>query len=185
VLVARPLGVLLSIGWLGFDRRELVLVSWAGLRGAVPIVLATFPRTVGYPDGELIFDVVFFVVIVSVLVQGFTIEPLIARLGLPAEPPSLATVAEALPLDAPGAEALEIEVGSSAGLVGRTLREVPPPHEARVAVVLRADDVVVATGQTEVEAGDRLVVFAPTRPGLLVALEAWVHDPALGPMDDR
>ena len=177
VLLARPLGVVLSIVWLGFNRRELTLVSWAGLRGAVPIVLATFPLTAGYPDGQLIFDVVFFVVIVSVLVQGFTLEPLLTWLGLEAEPPSLATVAEALPLDAPGAEALEIEVGSAAGLVGRPLRDVPPPHEARVAVVLRGDEVVVAKGDTVVAAGDRLVVFAPTRRGLLTDLEAWVADP--------
>ena len=80
--------VLLSIVWFGYGRRELALVSWAGLRGAVPIVLATFPVTAGYPDGQLIFDVVFFVVIVSVLVQGFTLEPLVRRLGLAAEPPS-------------------------------------------------------------------------------------------------
>ena len=60
---------------------------------------------------------------------------------------------------------------------------MPPPHEARVAVVLRGDDVVVATGATAVAAGDRLVVFAPTRPGLLAALEAWVDDPASATAD--
>ncbi|MFL6204022.1 MAG: potassium/proton antiporter [Acidimicrobiales bacterium] len=177
VLVARPLAVVLGIAWLGFGRRELVMVSWAGLRGAVPIVLATFPLTEGYPQGELIFDVVFFVVILSVLVQGFTLAPLVARLGLAADPPSLATVAEALPLDAPGVEALEIEVGSSAALVGRRLRDVPPPHEARVAVVLRGGEVVVATGATTVAAGDRLVLFAPGRGELRADLEAWVVDP--------
>ena len=178
VLIARPLAVLLSVVWFGYSRQELALVSWAGLRGAVPIVLATFPVTQGHPDGQLIFDVVFFVVIVSVLVQGFTLEPLVRRLGLAAEPPSIETVAEALPLDAPGAQALEIEVGSSARIVGRRLSEVHLPYEARVAVVLRGRDVVVATGQTAIEAGDRLVVFAPAQPRLLVALQDWVADPA-------
>jgi potassium/hydrogen antiporter len=178
VLVARPVAVLLSIAWLGFDRRELTLVSWAGLRGAVPIVLATFPLTAGYPDGQLIFDVVFFVVIVSVLVQGFTLDPLLKRLGLEAEPPSLSSVAEALPMEAPGVESVEIEVGSTARIVGRPLSEVPPPHEARVAVVLRGEEVVVARGATLVEAGDRLVLFAPTRPGLLDSLEDWAADPS-------
>jgi cell volume regulation protein A len=177
VLVARPLAVVVSTAWFGFGRRQLVLVSWAGLRGAVPIVLATFPVTAGYPDGQLIFDVVFFVVIVSVLVQGFTLAPLVERLGFAAEPPSLATFGEALPLDAPGADALEIEVGSAAGIVGRRLSEVAPPHEARVAVVLRGGDVVVATGATVIEAGDRLVMFAPARPDLLGSLEDWVADP--------
>ena len=154
-------------------------MSWAGLRGAVPIVLATFPVTVGYPDGQLIFDVVFFVVLVSVLVQGFTLEPLVRRLGLAAEPASIETVAEVLPLDAPGAQALEIDVGSAARIAGHRLRAVPPPHEARVAVVLRGREVVVATGETVIEVGDRLVVFAPARPGLLLALQDWVADPEL------
>jgi cell volume regulation protein A len=177
VLVARPVAALLSISWFGFGRRELAIVSWAGLRGAVPIVLATFPLTEGYPEGQLIFDVVFFVVIVSVLVQGLTLAPLVARLGLGADPPSLESVAEALPLDAPGVDAIEVEVGSAGLLVGRALRDVPPPHEARVAVVLRGTEVVVATGATQVAAGDRLVVFAPSRPDLRAELEAWVSDP--------
>ncbi len=177
VLVARPLGVGLSIGWLGFDRRELALVSWAGLRGAVPIVLATFPLTVGYPDGQLIFDVVFFVVVVSVLVQGLTVARLARWLGLEAEPETFATAAEALPLDAPGVEVLEIEVGSASGVVGRALHEVPPPHDARVAAVLRGDEVVVPTGHTHIEAGDRLVLFGAARPELAGAVQAWVTDP--------
>jgi len=67
--------------------------------------------------------------------------------------------------------------------VGRTLREVPPPHEARVAVVLRGEQVVVATGTTEVHAGDRLVVFGPTRPDLLASLQAWVADPTAAAAD--
>ncbi|MET0903260.1 MAG: potassium/proton antiporter [Acidimicrobiales bacterium] len=179
VLVARPLAVLMSIVWFGYRARGLALVSWAGLRGAVPIVLATFPVTVGYPDGQLIFDVVFFVVLVSVLVQGFTLEPLVRRLGLASEPASIETVAEVLPLDAPGAQALEIDVGSAARIAGHRLREVPPPLEARVAVVLRGSEVVVATGETVIEVGDRLVVFAPARPGLLLALQDWVADPEL------
>jgi cell volume regulation protein A len=82
VLVARPLAVALCLPWFGYRRRELVLASWAGLRGAVPIVLATFPLTESYPDGSLIFDVVFFVVLVSTAVQGITIAPLAARLNL-------------------------------------------------------------------------------------------------------
>lgn len=177
VLVARPLAVVIAIGWLGFDRRELALVSWAGLRGALPIVLATFPLTAGYPEGQRIFDVVFFVVIVSVLVQGLTVSGLANRLGLRAEPVTFATVAESLPLDAPGVEVLEIEVGSACGVVDRPLREVPPPFGARVAVVLRGDEVIVPTGATRPQAGDRVVVFGAAHPGLAAAIQAWVGDP--------
>ena len=76
--------------WFGFEGREVAWLSWAGLRGAVPIVLATFPLTEGHPAGELIFDTTFFVVLVSAAVQGTTVMPLARRLGLtraaPAEP---------------------------------------------------------------------------------------------------
>jgi NhaP-type Na+/H+ and K+/H+ antiporter len=112
-----------------------------------------------------------------VLAQGLTVAPLARRLGLEAEPAPTTSVTEALPLDAPGVEALEIEVGSTAGLVGHTLRNAPPPHEARVAVILRDEEVLVATGATEVAAGDRLVVFGPTHADLLPALQAWVAAP--------
>lgn len=176
VLVARPLAVLASIGWMRYRVAELALVSWAGLRGAVPIVLATFPLTAGYPEGELIFDIVFFVVVISVLVQGLTAAAVARRLGLEAEPDVAASVAEALPIDAPGVEVLEIEVGSSCAVVGRSLMDVPPPLEARVAAVLRGAEVVVPTGATTLEAGDRLVVFGAAQPGLAAAVQAWVEN---------
>jgi cell volume regulation protein A len=176
VLVARPLAILVSIGWMDYERRDLALVSWAGLRGAVPIVLATFPLTVGHPDGELIFDVVFFVVVVSVLVQGMTVARLARRLGMEEEPAVGASMAEALPLDAPGVEVLEIEVGSSCAVVGRQLSEVPPPMDARVAVVRRGDQVIIPTGRTTLQPGDRAVVFGPAGPELAAAVQAWVDE---------
>ena len=85
VLVARPLAVVACLTWFRFRPAELALASWTGLRGAVPIVLATFPLTAAYPDGALVFDVVFFVVLLSTLVQGATVAPLARRLGLRAD----------------------------------------------------------------------------------------------------
>lgn len=70
VLVARSIAVAVTVPWFGFKPRILAFVSWAGLRGGVPIVLATFPLTAGYPDAQLVFDVVFFVVLVSVAVEA-------------------------------------------------------------------------------------------------------------------
>ncbi len=78
ILVARPLAVFLTLAPRRFSVRERAFVSWVGLRGAVPIVLATFPLVRGVPKATLIFDVVFFVVIASVLLQGAT-TPLVAR----------------------------------------------------------------------------------------------------------
>ena len=170
VLVARPLAVLVSIGWMRFRLVDLVLVSWAGLRGAVPIVLATFPLTSGYPEGQLIFDVVFFVVVLSVLVQGLTVGPLARRLGMKAEPNVAASMAEALPVDAPGVELLEIEIGSACRVVGRPLAEVPPPLGARVSAVMRGGEVLIPTGSSTLQPGDRIVVFGEAHPDLARAV---------------
>lgn len=177
VFVARPLAVLVSVGWMRFGWADLTLIAWAGLRGAVPIVLATFPLTSGYPEGQLIFDVVFFVVVVSVLLQGLTVAALARRLGMEAEPDVVASIAEALPIDVPGVEVLEIEVGSSCAAVGRRLMDVPPPYDARVAVVLRGDDVIVPNGASTFAPGDRVVVFGAARPELAAAVRDWISGP--------
>jgi cell volume regulation protein A len=86
MVVARPVAVAVCLPWFRFDRRELVVVSWAGLRGAVPIVLATIPLTAGHPDGALVFDVVFVVVLASLIVQAGTVGVLVQRLRFPDEP---------------------------------------------------------------------------------------------------
>jgi len=89
IVVARPLSVFVSLAAARLRTRDKVMVSWVGLRGAVPIVLATFPLLEGAPRADLIFDVVFFTVLVSVLVQGTTI-PLAARVLRVAAPADIA-----------------------------------------------------------------------------------------------
>ena len=79
MFVARPIAVALCSSWFGFDWREMAVVSWAGLRGAVPIVLATIPLTAGHPDGAIVFDVVFVMVLASLLVQASTVGLLVKR----------------------------------------------------------------------------------------------------------
>ena len=86
MLLARPASVVLCLRPLGFAWRETAYVSWAGLRGAVPIVLATFPATLGLAEARDIFEVVFFMVVVSVLVQGTTLVPVGRRLALEEAP---------------------------------------------------------------------------------------------------
>ncbi|MCU1365422.1 MAG: putative sodium/proton antiporter, partial [Ilumatobacteraceae bacterium] len=81
MFVARPVAVALCLPWFRFDRREYAVVSWAGLRGAVPIVLATIPLTAGHPDGSLVFDVVFVTVLASLVIQAGTVGMLAKRLG--------------------------------------------------------------------------------------------------------
>lgn len=90
MFLARPVSVFLCLLPSGFSARESAYVSWAGLRGAVPVVLATFPATAGLTQAGDVFGVVFFLVVVSVLVQGFTLGPVGRRLGIeePAGPPT-------------------------------------------------------------------------------------------------
>ena len=89
VLIARPLATLVATAGQGFSAREKVVLSCAGLRGAAPVVFATYPVASAIPGSEVLFDVVFFAVIVSTLVQGLTFEPLARKLGLTTNSPLL------------------------------------------------------------------------------------------------
>lgn len=170
-LVARPLAVWGILPWFGTSRRETTVVAWAGLRGAVPIVLATFPLSAGHPDGVLIFDVVFFVVVVSAALQGLTVAPLARRLGLRPEPSPWDAMVEVVPLDGMAGELVEVELDQSSRVVGRTLAEVPMPAGSRAAAVFRQGEVIVPTGSTELQAGDRLL--AVTGDDQVEALARW------------
>jgi cell volume regulation protein A len=84
--IARPIAVALATWNEGFSRRERVLLGWAGLRGAVPVILATFPVIRGVPGSLEFFNIIFFAVLLSAAIQGFTIQPLASRLGISALP---------------------------------------------------------------------------------------------------
>lgn len=175
-LVARPLAVVACTAWAGPGWRQLTLVSWAGLRGAVPIVLATFPLVAGHPDGELIFDVVFFVVLLSTLAQGLTIPALVRHLGLGGDPPR-GGLLEVIELDDVELDLVELEVRGGPGLAGRMIAEVPPPAGARISVVLRGDTQLVPTGATTISAGDVLVVAVPRSDDAIDRVLAWADHP--------
>jgi potassium/hydrogen antiporter len=82
ILIARPLSVFISLAFFKINMEEKLLISWIGLRGAVPIILATFPLIAGIENASMIFNVVFFIVITSVILQGWTITPAAKFLGL-------------------------------------------------------------------------------------------------------
>ncbi|HUF33280.1 MAG TPA: potassium/proton antiporter [Acidimicrobiales bacterium] len=182
IFLARPLAVLTCLPWFGFDRRELTFSAWAGLRGAVPIVLATFPLIAGYPDGDLVFNVVFFVVLVSAALQGLTVGPLARALGLEAGTTAWDAVADLVSIDSAGVDVVELEITSSCGVAGRTLREVPLPGTARVAAVLRDDGVRVPDGNTRLAPGDLLIVVTASDAGGPALLTAWAEGPRADPL---
>ncbi len=156
--LARPAAVWLCTVRSGLRWRERVVVSWAGLRGAVPIVLATFPLTAGVPGSAALFDVVFFVVLVSVLLQGTSLQWVVERLGVGEDRPAWAPVAEALPLEDVDVDLIELMVTEDLAVVGRTLRDVGPPGAGRAVALVRDERVLVPTGATRLLTGDVLLL---------------------------
>jgi cell volume regulation protein A len=162
VFVARPVAVLVATVLQRFTLRERVFLGWAGLRGAVPIVLATFVLEAEIESNEEIFNAVFFVVLVSSLLQGPTLDPLARRLGLETErrphdvPPIEIGAVETL-----GADILEFEVYDGDAIAGLHVRDLGLPRDhAVIAVILRDGQALPPRGSTVVHPGDRLYVLA-------------------------
>ena len=176
VFVARPLAVWASTAFQGFSVRERTLLGWAGLRGAVPIVLATFPQAEGVRESGTIFDAVFFVVLVSTLVQGTTLEWVGRRLGLTTKarpvyrpPLEIAAVREL------GSDLLQFLVAPDAAVAGTYVRDLALPRDSLVAVIVRDEQSVLPRGSTRIEADDRLYVLsrAESRDAVQALFDSW------------
>jgi cell volume regulation protein A len=160
VLVIRPAAVWISTALNEFSARERALLGWAGLRGAVPIVLGTFVLSSDLGDAETIFNAVFFVVVVSALVQGTTLELVAERLGLVSPGPAI--VAPPIELDPLSSlELVDFAVAHDHAIAGAAVRELGLPRSALVAVIARGDETIPPRGSTIVEPGDRLFVLVP------------------------
>lgn len=157
--LARPLAVLPLLLPLRFSLREATLVSWVGLKGAVPIILATYPLMSGLAVGPILFNVVFFVVIVSALVQGSTL-PFVARaLKLEEPPPQAAPLSlEITSLRDVDAEIIDYAITPASLAAGRLLRDLALPEGAVVALIARDKVLIPPRGSTEVLEGDHLFV---------------------------
>ena len=163
LLVARPLSVLASAVWFRLPWREQAFVSWAGLRGAVPIVLATILLTSGLPEARRLFDIVFVLVVVFTLVQGTALARLSAWLGVasPAEPREVTV--ESAPLGDLGADLLQIGVPERSRLHGVYVRELRLPEGAVLSLVVRNGQGFVPDQDTRLARGDQLLVVATSR----------------------
>jgi cell volume regulation protein A len=158
MLVARPLAVFGILPFGGFAIREQALVAWVGLRGAVPIVLATFPLVAGLPVAEEFFHLVFFIVLLSTLVQGTSI-PLVARL-LRLSTSDSERERDPLDLVATGdRELLDVHVTGATSVAGQRVLDLRLPAGTLLVLVERGGQSLVPSGGTVVQAGDRLVVL--------------------------
>ncbi len=161
VLVARPAAVWASTALSDFDHRERLLLGWAGLRGAVPIVLGTFVLSSQVEQSTTIFNAVFFVVVVSTLVQGTTLEWVAGRLGLRAPPSANVAAPLAIGDEWSTLELVDFVISPGHAIDGSAVRELGLPRDALVAVVVRGEDAIPPRGSTKLSVGDRLFVLAP------------------------
>jgi len=160
VLLARPISVAASVSWFRVGWREQAFLSWAGLRGAVPIVLATVPLSMALPVAEKLFDVVFVLVVVFTVAQASTIAPVARLLGVtaPGEPTELRV--ETAPLDRMQADLLELDIPPGSHLAGVYIDELRLPAGAVVTLVLRGGVGFVPDARTRLRAGDGLLIVA-------------------------
>jgi cell volume regulation protein A len=180
VLVARPVATFLSTALDRFSTADRIVLGWAGLRGAVPVVLATFPVIDGVADSREFFNIVFFAVVISTLVQGTTFEPLAKRLGVTTSEPALPRpLAETGTIRRLGAEIVEYPVTPEDAVVGHRVRELGLPRDALLSVIVRGDEAVLPRGSTRVEAGDRLhvVVRSEVAAGMEDVVARWGTGP--------
>ena len=161
-LVARPLVVVLLLAPFRIPWREVAFFSWVGLRGAVPIMLATFPVLSGVAAGRDVFDVVFFVVVVSAAVQGTSIPWMARSLGLavPA-PPAPRAVLEVISSQHLAGEVMSFYVEPASAVAGSRIADLPIPEGSAVMLVVRGRELVAARGRTVLKPGDHVYLFTP------------------------
>ena len=161
MIVARPVGVYISLLFAKFTFKEKTLISWAGLRGAVPIVLATYPLLAGLPQGRLFFNVVFFVVLTSAVIQGTTISPLAARLKLVGKDKPVLSLMELVALGKTNSEFNHVRIEEHMPISKKKISELELPSDILFTAIIRKNQIVAPHGNTVIEPGDILYVLSP------------------------
>jgi cell volume regulation protein A len=159
-LLARPLSVAICATPFRVPLREQAFLSWAGLRGAVPIVLATIPLSEAVPGAEGLFDAVFVLVVVFTLVQLATLAPVAHRLGVTAPGEATELLVDTAPLERMRADLLQVEVPPGSRMAGVHIDELRLPVGAAVTLVLRDGVGFVPGLDTRLRAGDSMLIVA-------------------------
>lgn len=170
-VLVRPLVVMLLLAPFGWKPRESAYVGWVGLRGAVPIILATFPVMAGLPEGDRVFHIVFFIVVLSALVPGASIVPLarLLRISTPGQPAPAAAVELNTRRPLKG-DIRVYHITPDAAVCNATLAEIEFPHGGSVIMIVRGEGLIAARGPTRLEAGDHAYVFCQPEDEPLIGL---------------
>ncbi|MGQ3058571.1 MAG: potassium/proton antiporter [Nevskia sp.] len=155
--VARPVAVGISLLPFHFPWREQVYMGWVGLRGSVPMVLATFPLLAGLKNATLFFDVAFFIVLVSLIVQGWTVAPVARLLGL--QMPPVSTRVRRADIDLPGTRGYEMvsyRLARTSALIGKRPKQLPLEDSSRIVSLTRAGKLIPYRDWGVLKGGDYL-----------------------------
>jgi potassium/hydrogen antiporter len=180
IFLARPVAAFAATAFAPLNARERLMLGWAGLRGATPIWLATFPVVAGIGAGEKLFAIVFFVVVSSTLVQGASFEPLARWLGLTTDEPALPRrLFESGRIRRMGGDVIAYRLPPGAAAAGHAVRELDLPREALVNVIVRDGNAIPPRGSTELEEGDELhvLVRSELRDEVEALTRTWVDGP--------
>jgi cell volume regulation protein A len=158
LLVARPISVMVSLAGFSVPLGEQVFLSWAGLRGAVPIVLATFPIVAGVPDSHRLLNIVFVLVVVFTLIQGPSLRPVAQALNLIPRDALREIQVESAPLDVLDAELLTMTVQPTSRLHNVTVLELRLPDPSVITLIIRDGHTFVPLPDTRIEANDQLLI---------------------------
>ncbi|HNX82712.1 MAG TPA: potassium/proton antiporter [Candidatus Omnitrophota bacterium] len=163
MVVARPVSVFLCLLPFKISTRKKAMIAWVGLRGSVPIILATFPFMAGISQADTIFNIVFFIVIASVLIQGTSIPIISKMLKLDAPWVNRASYPiEFEKTEGMDAELTDIIVPYNSGSAGKMIRDLNVPDKCLIMLISRNDKFIIPSGPTIIEGGDVLLVLANT-----------------------
>ena len=164
MILARPVGVWVSLFRSEFSRREKIFISWAGLKGAVPILLGTYPLLAELPNAKLMFNATFFVVMTSALLQGSTVNLAARVLGLTEKSrrPSPYAV-ELVALEKTDSEIIEIVIDAENAAAHKEIRELSLPETVLIVAIMRDNALVTPRGDTRLAPEDVLYVLTPKR----------------------
>ncbi|MDQ3424490.1 MAG: potassium/proton antiporter [Actinomycetota bacterium] len=161
--VARPLSVAVSATGFAMPWREQTFLAWAGLRGAVPIVLATIPLSEGVPGAADLFDLVFVMVVVYTVLQGPALPWVASRLGVATVGEARDVEVEAAPLDRLSADLLQVHIPPGSLLHGVEVGELRLPQGTSVSLIVRSAESLVPERRTVLRTGDDMLVVTPRR----------------------
>lgn len=167
IFVARPVSVFISLIFFKMKNRNRLFISWVGLRGAVPIVFATYPLIAGLEKSSIMFNIVFLITIISLILQGTTVS-LAAKLFHVALP---ARVKRRTPVDMELAdnvksELTEIELRENSPAVGKKIVDIGLPQHALIVLIKRSDKFITPKGSTLLESGDKLLILSENEENL-------------------